>query len=122
MKKFALVLALLFAFTYVSLAQTKVYAEIVGDEYDVAGKVSVKVEFGKNSQKFAYMLKGENGKKMFFGSMVDAMNQLAKFGWKLENTYVVVDGDYDRITSEYHWIISKEEEPVNNGQESPQQP
>ena len=54
--------------------------------------------------------------------MVDAMNQLAKFGWKIENTYVVVDGDYDRITSEYHWIISKEEEPVNNGQESPQQP
>lgn len=119
MKKFIILIAAVFAFSVASIAQTIVYAEIIGDS-DTG--ISIKVDFGKNNQKFAYMLKGENGKKMYFGSMVDAMNQLAKFGWKIENTYVVVDGDYDRITSEYHWIISKEEEPVNNGQESPQQP
>ena len=110
MKKAILLLAAVFAFAVASFAQTKVYAEIIGDEYDVAGKVSVKVEFGKNSQKYAYMLKGNDGKKLYFNKMVDAMNQLAKFGWQIENTYVVVDGDYDRISSEYHWIISKEEE------------
>lgn len=113
-------MALVFAFTVASFAQSKVYAEIIGDEYDAAGKVSVKVEFGKNSQKFTYMLKGNDGKKMYFNKMIDAMNQLAKFGWQIENTYVVVDGDYDRISSEYHWIISKEE-PVENPEE-PQQP
>lgn len=43
-------MAAVFAFAVASFAQTKVYAEIIGDEYDVAGKVSVKVEFGKNSQ------------------------------------------------------------------------
>ena len=119
MKKFIILLAAVFAFSVASIAQTKVYAEIVGDSD--AG-VSIKVDFGKNSQKFGYMTKGENGKKMYFGSMVDAMNQLAKYGWKLESTYVVVDGDIDRITSEYHWIISKEEEPVDDEQgESKQQ-
>lgn len=105
-----LLLTAVFAFAVASIAQTKVYAEIIGDEYDVAGKVSVKVEFGKNSQKYTYMLKGNDGKKLYFNKMVDAMNQLAKFGWQIENTYVVVDGDYDRISTEYHWIISKEKE------------
>ena len=109
MKKIVLLLVVMFAFAAASLAQTKVYAEIVGDEYNGAGSVSVKVEFGKNGQRFAYMLKSENGKKIHFGTMVDAMNQLAKFGWELENTYVVVDGDYDRVSTEYHWIISRSE-------------
>ena len=119
MKRFIILLTAVLTFSVASIAQTKVYAEIVGDS-DTG--ISIKVDFGKNSQKYAYMLKGENGKKMYFGSMVDAMNQLAKFGWKLENTYVVVDGDIDRITSEYHWIISKEEESVDDEQgESKQQ-
>ncbi len=118
MKKFIILIAAVFAFSVASIAQTKVYAEIIGDS-DTG--ISIKVDFGKNNQKFAYMLKGENGKKMYFGSMVDAMNQLAKFGWKIENTYVVVDGDYDRISSEYHWIISKEEEPVEKPEESTNQ-
>ena len=118
MKKLFLLLATVFAFTVASLAQSKVYAEIIGDEYNGA---SVAVEFGKNSQKFAYMLKGNDGKKLHFTKMVDAINQLAKYGWKLENTYVIVDGDLDRIASEYHWIISKEEEQVENPEE-PKQP
>jgi hypothetical protein len=110
MNKIALLLAFMFAFATASLAQTKVYAEIVGGEFNGAGSVSVKVEFGKNGKRFAYMLKDENGKTIHFGTMVDAMNQLAKFGWELENTYVVVDGDYDRVSSEYHWIVSRNEE------------
>lgn len=121
MKKALLLLPLMLVFSIASLAQSKVYAEIVGDEYVEAGTVSVKVEFGKNNQKFAYMLKDEQGKKKHFKTMVDAMNQLANFGWKLENTYVIVDGDYDRISSEYHWIISKEEEPVETQGQMTQQ-
>ena len=99
------------AFSVMSLAQTKVYAEIVGNEYS---GLTVSVEFGKNSKRFAYMLKDENGKKVHFNTMIDAMNQLAKFGWELENTYVVVDGDYDRVASEYHWIISRNEDDKKN--------
>ena len=108
MKKILLTFICVWAFSIMSLAQTKVYAEIVGDEF--SGAETVKVEFGKNSQRFAYILKDENGKKLPFRTMVDAMNQLAKFGWELENTYVIVDGDYDRVSSEYHWIVSKKEE------------
>lgn len=118
MKKIILVFVLIMAFCEASMAQTKVYAEIVGNEY--SGAVTVTVEFGKNSKRFAYMLKDDNGKKMHFGTMVDAMNQLAKFGWELENTYVNVDGDLDRIASEYHWIVSKKEEVENVEQKLPQ--
>lgn len=91
----------------IMMSQDKVYAEIVGTEHISTGKVSVKVIFGKNSKKFAPMLQDSNGQKMTFDTMVDAMNQLANFGWELENTYVVVDGDYDRISTEYHWIVSR---------------
>ncbi|MBQ6728518.1 MAG: hypothetical protein IJQ83_00120 [Bacteroidales bacterium] len=108
MKKVVLLLFVMFGVVIASLAQNKVYAEIVGNEYSGAG--SVKVEFGKNSKRFAYMLNDENGKKIYFGTMVDAMNQLAKFGWEIETTYVDVDGDLDRVASEYHWIISRNEE------------
>lgn len=106
MKKVILIFVLIMAFCEASMAQTKVYAEIVGNEYS---GLSVSVEFGKNSKRFAYMLKDGNGKTMHFGTMVDAMNQLAKFGWELETSYVNVDGDLDRIASEYHWIISRED-------------
>lgn len=108
MKKVVLLLFVMFGIVIASLAQNKVYAEIVGNEY--SGAEAVTIEFGKNKQRFAYMLKDEGGKKMHFNTMIDAMNQLAKFGWELENTYVVVDGDYDRVSSEYHWIVSKKEE------------
>ena len=107
MKRIALLLILLISFVASSLAQTKVYAEIVGNEYS---GLTVSVEFGKNSKRFAYMLKDGNGKTMHFSTMIDAMNHLAKFGWELENTYVNVDGDLDRVSSEYHWIVSRTEE------------
>ena len=55
MKRFIILLAAVLAFSMASIAQTKVYAEIVGDSD--AG-VSIKVDFGKNSQKFGYMIKG----------------------------------------------------------------
>ena len=107
MKRILFTLVCVLALSVMSLAQTKVYAEIVGNEYS---GLTVSVEFGKNSKRFAYMLKDENGKKVHFNTMIDAMNQLAKFGWELESTYVVVDGDYDRVSTEYHWIVSREEE------------
>lgn len=118
MKKITLLLVLLIAFATTALAQTKVYAEIVANEYSGTG--SVKVEFGKNSKRFAYMLKDENGKRIHFGTMVDAMNQLAKYGWEIETTYVDVDGDLDRVASEYHWIVSKKEELEDIDQKLPQ--
>lgn len=115
MKKILFVLILVVAVPFMTLAQTKVYAEIVGNEYS-GGNVTI--EFGKHNNRFAYMLKDENGKKLYFKSMVDAMNQLAKHGWELENTYVVVDGDYDRVSTEYHWIVAREEEvKEENGKE-----
>lgn len=109
MKKLLLLLLICLS-SFIMLAQDKVYAEIVGDEYLSTGKVSIKVVFGENSKQFAPMLLGDDGQKITFNTMVDAMNHLAKYGWELENTYVVVDGDYDRITTEYHWIVSRKTE------------
>jgi len=47
MKKSLLTLVCIVAFSVMSLAQTRVYAKIVGDEF--SGTETVKIEFGKNS-------------------------------------------------------------------------
>lgn len=106
MKKIALLLFLCFS-TTIMLAQEKVYAEIVGNEHIGTTQITVKVIFGKNSKKFASHILDENGQKITFNTMVDAMNQLAEHGWELENTYGIVDGDYDRVATEFHWIVSR---------------
>lgn len=106
MKKLALLLFTCFS-TFIILAQEKVYAEIVGNEHIGTTQITVEVVFGKNNQKFAAHILDANGKKITFNTMVDAMNQLAKYGWELENTYVIVDGDYDRVATEFHWIVSR---------------
>ena len=116
MKKLFLLLIICLS-SIIIMAQDKVYAEIVGTEHISTGKVSVKVIFGKNSKQFAPMIQDSNGQKMKFDTMVDAMNQLGKFGWELENTYVVVDGDYDRISTEYHWIVSRKTKMEENDSE-----
>lgn len=106
MKKLLLILCICLS-SVIGFAQDKVYAEIVGEEHLSTGIVSVQVVFGENNKQFANMLTDGQGNKITFNTMVDAMNHLAKYGWELENTYVVVDGDYDRISTVYHWIISR---------------
>ena len=46
----------------------------------------------------------ENGKKITFNSMVDAMNYMGKLGWEFEQAYVVTTNNQNV----YHWLLSKD--------------
>jgi hypothetical protein len=46
----------------------------------------------------------ENGKKISFNSMIDALNYLHKFGYRFKDAYAITIND----RNVYHWIMEKE--------------
>lgn len=88
----------------------KAFCEIVGTGKILSTKVRVQIDFGQKRSywnQYKNFMIDETGKKIEFYSMVDAMNYLAKFGWKFEQAYVVtVDGTVKQNV--YHWLLSKD--------------
>ena len=96
MKKLFLVVVLA-VLTTAAIAQEpyKAYCEIVGTGNITGTKVKIEVDFGQKAKPGlwgttnARFLVDENGEKMNFNSMMDAVNYLAKFGWELILAYPV---------------------------------
>lgn len=111
MKKLFFSALLFFIIAGASYAQKpfKVYIELLGHQKGLfSDKVKVTVDFGQ-AQTFFFNKKNqtlvdENGKKIAFNSMVDAMNYFGEAGWIFEQAYVVTE-DKNNI---YHWLLSKE--------------
>lgn len=86
----------------------KVFCELLGEGKFLSKKVTVTVDFGQKvsywQSKTKQTLVDENGDKLEFNSMVDAMNYMGKRGWKFEQAYVVTVGQ----ENVYHWLLSKE--------------
>ena len=104
-----------FALCLVSLSYTfaeepfKVYLELLGEQKGLFNdKVKVTVDFGQEkscwNNKRKQTLVDENGKKIAFNSMIDALNYFGEAGWQFEQAYVISHGN-DYV---YHWLISKE--------------
>ena len=97
----------------------RVYCEIVGTEKFLSSKVTIEVDFGQQRSvwtngRYYKTLVDENGKKLEFQSMVDAMNYMGTLGWKFEQAYVVTVNKQNV----YHWLLSKdiaEGELINEG-------
>ncbi len=87
----------------------KVYIELLGHQKGLfSDKVKITVDYGQAQSFFnnknKQTLVDENGKKISFNSMVDAMNYFGEAGWSFEQAYVITD-DKDNV---YHWLLSKE--------------
>ncbi len=87
----------------------RVYCELVGTEKFLSSKVTVTVDFGQQRSvwtngSYYQTLVDENGKKLDFQSMVDAMNYMGQLGWKFEQAYVATEGKQNV----YHWLLSKD--------------
>jgi len=84
----------------------KTYCQIVGTGNLTGTKVKIEVDFGeKNNFWTMYkdkFLLDESGNKISFNSMIDAMNFMAKLGWKFEQAYVATK---DNV---YHYLLSKD--------------
>lgn len=118
MKKCLLILGTLICINLYSQETHRVYCELLGVGKLLSEKVTVKVDFGQEvnywTEYYNQFLVDENGKKITFNSMVDAMNYMGKFGWKFEQAYVITTA-YQNV---YHWLLSKDitdDEEINEG-------
>lgn len=86
----------------------KVFCELVGNAKFMSTKIVVTVDFGQKVQFWSGSAKqylvNDEGEKLEFNSMVDAMNYMGKRNWKFEQAYVVTASNQ----SVYHWLLSKE--------------
>ena len=114
MKKLFLVVVLA-VLTTAAIAQEpyKAYCEIVGTGNITGTKVKIEVDFGQKAKPGlwgttnARFLVDENGEKMNFNSMMDAVNYLAKFGWELILAYQVTPTQGMSKDPVYHYILCK---------------
>jgi len=86
--------------------QNYVYCELVGTGKIFSSKVTVQADFGQETTywKGVDEIKDENGKKIRFNSMVDAMNFMGTKGWEFVQAYVVTESNQ----SVYRWLLKKE--------------
>lgn len=111
MKKLFLIIVLA-VLTTAAIAQEpyKAYCEIVGTGNITGTKVKIEVDFGQKAKwaaPNARILVNENGEKMNFNSMMDAVNYLAKFGWELTLAYLATPTQGISKDPVYHYILCK---------------
>lgn len=86
--------------------RSKVYCELLGTQKMLSQKVNVQVDFGQNPYTNSNLV-DENGKKITFNSMIDAMNYMGNSGWEFESAYVITHGSGTSAQNVYHWLLSK---------------
>ena len=95
--------------TVCGIAQTsqKTYCEIIGQENsDGASLNNVYIDIGQQDNIFtsnSRILVDKDNKKIKFNSMIDVLNYMTQFGWKLEHPYAINDGG----SCYYHYLLSK---------------
>lgn len=105
MRKITLILfCTLFSAVLWAQSPHKVYSEIVGTRKFASSKVSVEVDLGQVKRANDKFLVDENGKRVIFNSMIDALNFMSEQGWEFEQAYIVTQ-DQQNI---YHYVLSKE--------------
>jgi hypothetical protein bacD2_22994 len=91
-----------------TISVKKVFCEIVGRGNFTGTKVDISIDFGQKISFFKQynqkLMVDEEGKKIKFNSMIDALNYMGKFGWDFEQAYAVSMGN----TNVYHFLLSKD--------------
>lgn len=107
MKKCMFLMLMMVSMSVMGQEPYRVYCELVGTGKLFSTKVNVTVDFGQETgfwrQNVDQYLVDENGKKIKFNSMVDAMNYMGRLGWEFEQAYVVTTNQQNV----YHWLLSK---------------
>lgn len=86
------------------------YLEIIGTHDLQLASVNIKVDYGQMAARAKmYKVLDENGNRIGFNSMVDALNFFAKYGYKLVTAYEVI---YESQGT-YHYILKKEIETAH---------
>ena len=95
-----------------------VYCDMMGYNFWGFGKVKVKLDMGHAVAGKDYeSLFDENGKKIKFNTMMDAVNYMAKRGWKVERTYDLTDNSLSKQTVMHFLLVKyvKDDSEINEG-------
>lgn len=95
-----MLLAMLVSLAVTAAEPTKKYCEIVGKGYPTKSEVRIEQTNGDP----------EATSVRSCTTMIDAVNILAKKGWKLEQTYAIVESQGMKRDAYYHYILSKPSE------------
>ena len=88
------------------------YCQIVGWE-NLSGQLRIKMLW--DNQKFENNLRDENGKKIEFATMVDAMNYMSKRGWDYVECVTYADfGKQNVVHYIFRKMVTKDEEAKEN--------
>jgi len=83
------------------------YIQIVGTSKLLSTKINVRLVFGQETKFFSSKKEtdvlDENGKRVIFNSMIDALNFMSKHGYEYEDAYVLTVGNQNV----YHYIMQK---------------
>jgi hypothetical protein len=109
MKKIALIIITLFTasslFAQADTSRIEQYCQVIVTPKLLSNKVTVDIDFGEEKSFWRdNRLKTYEGKLKKFNTVIDAMNFMAKDGWKFINAYPVNYGN----TTIYHFAFRKE--------------
>lgn len=107
MKKIIFLMLMFVSVNVMAQESYKVFCELLGMGKFMSTKVIVTVDFGQKTKYWSgdakQYLVDDEGEKLEFNSMVDAMNYMGKRGWEFEQAYVVTSSNQNT----YHWLLSK---------------
>ena len=107
-----------FIFSFIAYAQTVneiplkdidvEYVQIVGRSKLLSTKLTIEIDFGQKTKFFSSgketIVKDENGEKMIFNSMIDALNFMTKNGFEFVNAYAISVSSTQNV---YHYLLRK---------------
>ena len=81
------------------------YVQIVGTSKLLSTKLTIEIDFGQRTKFFSAgketIVKDENGQKMEFNSMIDALNFMTKNGFEFVNAYAITVSNQNV----YHYLL-----------------
>jgi len=117
MKKILILILLNVSFATISQTVNGLPIEKIDQEYirivgtmTIKGKISVDIDFGQNQKHFTKKdtkIIGKDGKKIKFNSMVDALNFMHDYNYKLVQAYAI---NVDKVLGNqtvYHYLMQK---------------
>lgn len=83
------------------------YCDVVSTERFLSNKVTINVDYGEERSIWKdNRLKDRAGKLIKFNTVIDALNDLGKDGWKLVNAFPVSNSA--NSSAVYHYVFKKE--------------
>jgi len=83
------------------------YVQIVGTSKLMSSKLNIQIDFGQETSIWSSgaktVVKNENGKRMDFNSMIDALNFMNDNGYEFESAYTLTIGNQNI----YHFLLKK---------------